>query len=118
MGIDIPHIISPYFSYLDTPSPEDRPPLTTYGVWVEKPVPKIAEFIGLLWDANNWLNPSKLAVKAEIPKGRGTTFLVGVEPEIKAELEKRKFSLRYGAGRTAHFKEKPKGQLKDKRGNP
>ena len=98
--------------------PGDRPPLTTYGVWVEKPVPKKAELIGLLWDANSWLNPSKLAVKAEIPKGRGTTFLVGVEPEIKAELEKRKFSLRYGAGRTAHFKEKPKGQLKDKRGNP
>ena len=98
--------------------PSDRPPLTTYGVWVQKPVPKKAEFIEFLKDANNWLNPSKLVVKADIPKEGGTTFLVGVEPEIKAELEKRHFKLRYGAGRVAHFKGKPKGQPKGKRGNP
>ena len=90
--------------------PEDRPPLTIYGVWVKAPVPSKAQFIGLLRDANDWLNPRKLAVKAVIPKAEGSTFLIGVEPEIKVELEKRKFRLPYGAGRTANFKVKPKGQ--------
>ena len=90
--------------------PEDRPPLTTYGVWVQAPVLTKSQFVGLLRDANDWLNPRKLAVKAVIPKTGGSTFLIGVEPEIKVELERRKFRLPYGAGRTAHFKVKPKGQ--------
>ena len=98
--------------------PEDRPPLTTYGVWVEKPVPSKVQLIGLLRDANDWLNPKKLVVKATIPKEKGTTFLMGVEPEIKAELEKWNFKLHYGVGRTAHFRVKPKGQQRGEREAP
>ena len=98
--------------------PEDRPPLTTYGVWVEKPIPSKDQLIGLLRDANDWLNPRKLVVKATIPKEKGTTFLIGVEPEIKAELERQNFKLHYGVGRTAHFRVKPKGQQRGEREAP
>ena len=98
--------------------PEDRPPLTTYGVWVEKPVPPKDQIIGLLRDANVWLDPRKLVVKATIPKEKGTTFLIGVEPEIKAGLERQNFQLRYGVGRTAHFRVKPKGQQRGEREDP
>ena len=92
--------------------PGDRPPRKIYGVWVEHPVPQIDQFLKLLRDKNNWFNPKKLVVKATIPKERGTTFLIGVEPEIKTELGKRNFKLSYGAGRTAVFREKSKGQPK------
>ena len=89
--------------------PGDRPPLVTYGVWVGKPVPKKTQLVAILKDANNWINPKKMVVKAEIPKqGKGSTFLIGVEPEIRAELERRNFKLQFGVGRTAHFKAKPK----------
>ena len=56
------------------------------------------------------MNPKKMVVKAVIPKEKGATFLIGVEPEMRAELLRRNFKLRYGAGRTAHFKSKPKGR--------
>ena len=82
----------------------------TYGVWVEDPVPTKTQLIALLRDANDWINPKKMVVKAIIPKGKGSTFLIGVEPEIRAELEKRNFKLQYGVGRTAHFRAKPKGR--------
>ena len=92
-------------------APGDKPPLVTYGVWVEVPVPKKNQLLPLLKDANDWVNPKKMVVKAVIPKeGKGATFLVGVEPEMRAELLRRNFKLRYGAGRTAHFKLKPKGR--------
>ena len=89
--------------------PGDIPPLVTYSVWVETPVPKKAELFHLFKDANDWVNLSKMTAKAVIPKKEGATFLIGVTPEIKAELEKRNFQLRYGVGRTANFKTKPKG---------
>ena len=91
-------------------SPGDRPPLVTYGVWVEKPVPKKTQLFAIFQDANNWINPKKMAMKAVIPREKGTTFLIGVDPEMRAELERRNFQLHYGVGRTAHFKTKPKGQ--------
>ena len=90
--------------------PGDRPPLETYGVWVEKPVPKKGQVLALLRDTNTWLDPKKMVVKAEISKEKGSTFLIGVQPEIRMELLRRNFKLRYGVGRTAHFKAKPKGQ--------
>ena len=90
--------------------PGDRPPLVTYGVWVGKPVPKKGQLLALLRDANTWLDPRKMVVKAEISKEKGSTFLIGVQPEIRMELLRRNFKLHYGVGRTAHFKAKPKGQ--------
>ena len=90
--------------------PGDRPPLVTYGVWVEKPVPKKSQLLVLLQDANTWLNPKKMVVKAVISKEKGSTFLIGVEPEIRMELLRRNFKLQYGVGRTAHFKAKSKDQ--------
>ena len=90
--------------------PGDSPPLTVYGVWVEKPVPTRVMLLKLLRDANNWLNLKTMVVKAEISKEKGSTFLVGVEPEIRTELGKRNFQLHYGVGRTAHFRPKSKGQ--------
>ena len=51
-----------------------------------------------------------MAMKTMIPREKGTTFLIGVDPEMRAELERRNFQLHYGVGRTAHFKTKPKGQ--------
>ena len=90
--------------------PGDRPPLVTYGVWVEKPVPKKGQLLALLRDTNTWLDPKKMVVKAEISKEKGSTFLIGVQPEIRKELLRRNFKLHYGVGRTAHFKAKPKGQ--------
>ena len=90
--------------------PDDRPPLVTYGVWVAKPVPKKNQLIALLKDANSWINPMKMVVRAEIPKEKGSTFLIGVQPEIRMELLRRNFKLHYGVGRTAHFKAKSKGQ--------
>lgn len=83
-----------------------------YGVWVEKPVPSQDRLFKLLRNANDWLNLGKMVVRAEIPKERGTTFLIGVEPEIRTELEKRNFRLHYGVGRTAHFRAKSKGQAR------
>ena len=91
-------------------APGDRPPLVTYGVWVGEPVIKKTQLLAIFADANKWVNPKKMVVRAVIPKGKGSTFLIGVEPEIRAELEKRNFKLQFGAGRTAHFKAKPKGQ--------
>ena len=90
--------------------PGDRPPLVTYGVWVGKPVPKKGQLLALLRDANTWLDPRKMVVKAEISKEKGSTFLIGVQPEIRKELLRRNFKLHYGVGRTAHFKAKSKGQ--------
>ena len=90
--------------------PGDRPPLVTYGVWIDKPVPKKSHVLALLKDKNPWLEPKKMVVKAVIPKEKGSTFLIGVKPEIRMELLRRNFKLQYGVGRTAHFKAKPKGQ--------
>ena len=74
------------------------------------PVPKKHQLLALLKDANSWINPRKMAVKAVIPKEKGSTFLIGVQPEMRIELERRKFQLLYGVGRTAHFKAKSKGR--------
>ena len=90
-------------------APGDKPPLVTYGVWVERPVPKKSQLLVLLKDANPWLQPKKMVVKAVISKEKGSTFLIGVEPEIRMELLRRNFKLQYGVGRTAHFKAKSKG---------
>jgi len=95
--------------------PGDRPPLTTYGVWVRDPVPATEMFMKLLRDANPWIKPEQLIVKTVIPKSKGpnspgSTILVGVTSEIKAELEKRKFKFNYGCGRFAFFGTKSKGQ--------
>ena len=90
--------------------PGDRPPLVTYGVWVEKPVPIRSNLLALFQDANNWMNPKKMVVKAAISKEKGTTFLIGVEPEIRMELLRRNFQIRFGVGRTAYFKSKSKDQ--------
>ena len=93
--------------------PGDRPPLKIYGVWVERPILPKKSFVELLKHANEWLKPHPLHIirvcRKEVGgETKGATFLVGVEPELKAELEKRNFKLHYGAGRTAQFKEKPK----------
>ena len=92
-------------------APEVKPPLTTYYVWVKNPLITKKQFINLLKDVNSWIDPKKLTVKSDIPKQGGSTFVVGVEMEIKTELEKKDFVLRYGVGRTAIFKEKSKGKL-------
>ena len=89
--------------------PGDRPPLETYSIWVDNPVPQKARLLAILYDAHNWLNPKKMVVRAVIPKNKGSTFIIGVQPEIRTELERRNFQLHYGAGRTAHFKAKSKG---------
>ena len=73
------------------------------------PVPKKSQLLVLLKDANPWLQPKKMVVKAVISKEKGSTFLIGVEPEIRMELLRRNFKLQYGVGRTAHFKAKSKG---------
>ena len=90
-------------------APEDKPPLTTYYVWVKDPVVTNIQFINLLKDKYNW-DPRKLTVKSTIPKPGGSTFVIGVESEIKTELEKLNFNLRYGVGRTAIFNVKSKRQ--------
>ena len=101
--------------------PGDRPPFRVYGVWTEKPILSKSKFVELILNANEWIKQHMLHVVKACHKKiggdtKGVTFLVGVTPELKAKLEECNFSLNYGAGRVAHFKDKPKP--KGNRGNP
>ena len=79
--------------------PGDRPPLTTFGVWVKAQILNRDQFIKLLRDANDWINPKSIVVKASIPiEGQGTTFLIVVDPNLRAQLERRNFILKYNSG--------------------
>ena len=101
--------------------PGDRPPIKVYGVWAEKPILTKQKFVELIMHANEWIKPHMFHVVKACHKKiggdtKGVTFLVGVTPELKAKLEGCNFKISYGAGRVAHFKDKPKP--KGNRGNP
>ena len=101
--------------------PGDRPPVKVYGVWTEKPILTKQKFVELIMHANEWIKPHMFHVVKACHKKiggdtKGVTFLVGVTPELKAKLEGCNFKISYGAGRVAHFKDKPKP--KGNRGNP
>ena len=101
--------------------PGDRPPFRVYGVWAERPILSKSKFVELILNANEWIKQHMLHVVKACHKKvggdtKGVTFLVGVTPELKAKLEECNFRLNYGAGRIAHFKDKPKP--KGNRGNP
>ena len=95
-------------------APKDKPPRTTFYVWAEEPLIAKDQFINVLKDKNNWIDPKKLTVKTRIPKPsvnpKGATYVIGVESEMETELKRRKFNIRYGVGRSAIFK-KSKRQL-------